>query len=117
MGAIVMAKCDCGFRREMLLGGGMRTFATYCGFPFFCPLCKVMFESNILAGKVVCPSCNGTDGILYSNSSLCFRKGRPVFKWKVAGYEEEDLDLTDGDYLCPGCGQPKMTFVHRGLWD
>jgi hypothetical protein len=29
MGSIISAKCNCGFEKEMPLGGGMRDFMTY----------------------------------------------------------------------------------------
>lgn len=117
MGSIVKAQCGCGFEKEMYLGGGMRTFLTQCNFPFFCSACAIMFEGNILGNKVACPKCDATNSVPYNSDRLCLRKGQQVFEWNVAGDAERRLELTDGDYLCPGCGRPNMTFVGVGYWD
>jgi hypothetical protein len=85
--------------------------------PFFCSACAIMFEGNLLGNKVACPKCNATNSVPYNSDRLCLRKGQQVFEWNVAGDAERRLELTDGDYLCPGCGRPNMTFVDVGCWD
>lgn len=117
MGSIVKAQCGCGFEKEIYLGGGMRTFATYCNFPFFCQACATMFEGNLLKNTVTCPKCNATNNVPYDSDRICLRKGQSVFEWNSTGDTERKLELTDGDYLCPSCGRPNMTFYDVGCWD
>ena len=47
MGSLATAKCECGFTKRFLLGGGMSNHLTYCGFPCYCQDCKSIFEANL----------------------------------------------------------------------
>ena len=117
MGSIVKAECGCGFEKEMSLGGGMRTFATHCNFPFFCSVCAIMFEANLLKTKIVCPKSKATNSVPYDSDRICLRKGQVVFDWNIPDDTGRRLELTDGDYWCPSCGRPTMTFLDMGCWD
>ena len=117
MGSIVKALCGCGYEKEMHLGGGMRNFTTHCNFPFLCPHCAIMFEGNLSRKSIPCSRCKATNGIPYDSDLACRRKGKKVFDWDIEDQIGRRLELTDGDYLCPGCGKFTMTFVDVGCWD
>jgi len=117
MGSIIQAHCDCGYQREILLGGGMMNFTTYCNFPAYCSKCKGLFEANLFKKELECPDCENNDALPYDDDSLCKQKSKPVFDWNVQDEIGKYLELTDGKYLCPKCSQYTMSFRHVGCWD
>ncbi len=112
MGSIISAKCNCGFEKEMFLGGGMQNFTTYCNFPVYCEECRILFESNLFDKEIFCPKCKGTKTIPYDKK--CLQRGTPIFEWNIG---DKTLTLTDGNYLCPKCGSFTMGFVDIGCFD
>ncbi|MFC2172120.1 hypothetical protein ACFLU6_05750 [Acidobacteriota bacterium] len=117
MGGIVKAQCQCGYEREMLLGGGMSNFTTHCNFPAYCRDCEDLVEVNLLQKKTSCPKCKGRDITPYDDDSMCQEKGEPVFSWNVQEELGGELILTDGRYLCPNCGEFSLCFQEAGCWD
>jgi hypothetical protein len=117
MGSIITARCDCGYGEEMYLGGGMLDFTTRCTFPLFCANCKILFKGNLFEKRIVCPECKSEGAIPYDNDQLCHRRGQKVFDWRLEREIGRDPELTDGEYMCPKCGQFTMTFEDVGCWD
>ncbi len=119
MGSIVIAKCGCGFERQMYLGGGMRNFETYCAFPVYCGKCRTFFEANLYQKEIACPACGeAKDVFAYDDGLIGKQRGaRVVFRWATEHAIGRDLVLTDGAYLCPQCGQFALSFAMAGYWD
>lgn len=117
MGSVIEAHCTCGFKRKMALGGGMWNFTTYCNFPFHCFDCKALFEVNFLKEAMRCSECGSMNAMSYDTSTVCRRKGNPVFYWNFADELGRVLELTDGQYFCPKCYQYTLSFRYIGDWD
>jgi len=117
MGSIVVANCGCGYEKEMHLGGGMMNFETYCGFPVYCPACEQLFVANLFEEPIRCPECSSNRVLPYDAEELCVTKGSVVFDWFVEVRNDRALELTNGEYLCPDCGQFTLSFHMRGFWD
>ena len=95
----------------------MMNFTTYCNFPAYCSKCKILFEANLFEKGLRCPECGNQDALTYDDKSLCQRKGNPVFGWDVLDEIGREIELTDGNYLCPDCGRYAMSFRDAGCWD
>jgi hypothetical protein len=112
MGSIIKAYCSCGYEKSMFLGGGMESFNTYCCFPVYCEECRILFEDNLFGNQLQCPKCKGFKTTSYDKK--CSLKGDTVFEWNV---RDMSLILTDGNYVCPRCSKPALTFIDDGCWD
>jgi hypothetical protein len=112
MGSIISAICGCGYENTMPLGGGMENFTTYCNFPFYCEECRILFEENAFEEQVSCPKCKGTKTDPYDKK--CLQEGTSVFEWDVG---DRELILTNGNHICPKCGDYSLTFEEAGCWD
>jgi hypothetical protein len=112
MGSSVQAICPCGVEEEIMIGGGMLDYETYCSFPCCCEKCHSLVEANLLVKQLRCPKCRSTKMIPYGDHRLVGEKGENVVEsW-------DDLSLSDGTYKCPEC--EKMTLRFRPgeiLWD
>ena len=120
MGSSVNAQCDCGFQAtNLLIGGGMMNFMTFCGFPIFCKACQDIRVANVLAKPLDCPECHSQDVITYDNDELKQSEGgHIVISWNVSDSLGRILQLTSDNYLCPSCKQFTLTFEDWGLrWD
>ncbi|HRU06172.1 MAG TPA: hypothetical protein P5137_10430 [Candidatus Brocadiia bacterium] len=116
MGSVVKARCECGFKREMYLGGGMHNFRVHCGFPAWCDACGDMVEVNVLAGGQ-CPECKGRT-VPYDTPPMFKREGQDlVFTWSLKDVMDRNLRLTNGEYLCPQCKQFTLHFERGPCWD
>jgi rRNA maturation endonuclease Nob1 len=119
MGSSVSAKCSCGLEVEILIGGGMRNFATTCYFPFLCESCHSIVTLNLLDRSHMCPSCGSSSPIPYDSPRLVESPGQGVVtEWNVKGQLGRNAVLTDGNYFCPSCGHMTLHFRDTGLcWD
>ena len=71
MGAIVSAKCKCGFKiHSMYLGGGMNNYLVSSQFPNYCKSCKTLFIANMFDEQIVCSNCNSNDTVTYNHPSV-----------------------------------------------
>ena len=112
MGSSVQAFCPCGVVEEIMIGGGMLDYETYCSFPCYCEKCHSLIEANLLVKQLRCPKCRSTKMIPYGDPRLMGEPGENV----VESWGERSL--TDGTYKCPEC--EKMTLRFRPgeiLWD
>ena len=122
MGSIIDAKCKCGSKKDnMFLGGGFSNFMTKASFPYYCEDCKSLFIGDRLAKKVKCKKCKSENIYPYDDKRACKRKGREVFKWNITDCKKDKdevvLILTDGKYICPKCGEYKLSFIDMGCFD
>jgi hypothetical protein len=118
MGSIISAHCDCGYEiAEMFLGGGMMDFTTRCYFPHYCGERKTLFEANVFEKEIQCPECGKEGAISYDDERICESEGKIVFSWNVEDEIGRELELTDGKYICPGCGKFSLRFLNIGDWD
>jgi hypothetical protein len=102
MGSSVNAECDCGYHEEdLLIGGGMMNFMSFCGFP------------------VYCKSCQSLEVLAYDDQSLSKGKGKNVVAdWNMIERLGRKLVLTDGKYFCPSCQKFGLSFRESDvLWD
>jgi len=117
MGSTVKATCRCGFRTEdLLVGGGMLNFTTFCACPAYCKSCGALTSTNILEVPHTCDRC-GSEVVSYNSPELqATRRGERVVSWNPG--QGEPLVLTDGDHFCPACGLYQMKFEAGGFcWD
>ncbi|MCX6157601.1 MAG: hypothetical protein NTY74_06465 [Ignavibacteriae bacterium] len=114
-GNIVSAKCDCGFKTSMALGGGKMNFETVCIFPFYCKDCSSLIELNTFNEKYFCEKCNSENVMCYDNDSLRAHKSDiSVFGWNL---DRKSYVLKDDFYLCPQCKEFKLKFKSIGFFD
>ena len=117
MGYIVDGTCkQCGYKKkEMYLCGGMMNHKTFAIFPYYCEKCGKVVAHNTLEK---CPFCHcGQLMVRYDDPTLSKQKSegsRKVFSWKIGN---EELVLTDNDYLCPKCKGHTLRWSMVGLWD
>ena len=125
MGSEVNAICKCGLKTTILIGGGDGgTGAMVCYFPCVCRDCEDVVQADVNERNPKCPKCNGEDVIRYDDSRLLSLPGRSVVaRWNmvreaVAGMPIQTLELNDGQYKCPRCGNSTLGFSATGLrWD
>ena len=122
MGSKVSVACKCGLDTSILIGGGRDNHMTTCYFPCLCEQCHTVVEVNILDEPIRCPQCKTTEVISYEDPELLGRPGENTVVvdnplgvvWLKPGRR---LELTNGDYKCPQCGQMTLRFRMIGLWD
>lgn len=120
MGLSVNAQCDCGFQAtDLLIGGSMMNFMTFCSFPVFCKACQNLRMANVLSKPLECPECHSQDVITYDHEELKQSEGgHIVVSWNVSDRLGRTLQLTGDKYLCPLCKRFTLTFEDGGLmWD
>jgi DNA-directed RNA polymerase subunit RPC12/RpoP len=111
-----LLKGECGYETDnLLLGGGMHSFKTYFGFPYFCNSCRSLFVGNYLNKEQLCPECLSKETVIYSGDSLCHSTGKDIFNWRID--DKKILTLTEGDYFCTNCSTFELHFGKRGAWD
>jgi predicted RNA-binding Zn-ribbon protein involved in translation (DUF1610 family) len=119
MGSAMTAQCKCGYKRSVMIGGGVSNFMTTCLFPVLCTACNQLVQSNLLAERPVCPEC-GSDAIVpYDDRSLIKTAGsNQGASRKNPGEPNRQAILKNGHYYCPGCKKYTLTFRDSGLlWD
>jgi hypothetical protein len=119
MGFGVLAICKCGYSKEFLIGGPMYSFVKTCYFPALCRDCGNIVRVNLLAQPPLCVECKSHNVTAYNQPELLGRRGKNVVtSWNMVEDASRVLELTDGDYLCPECGEYNLTFEDSGLrWD
>ena len=117
-GTIVTAGCaGCGFDSgRLFLFGGRANFKTVCQFPAYCPEKRSLVSINLLADNSEGEICPGR--IPYTDPKLMQHPGtETIASWNLSEPGKMSVWLTDGDYLCPRCGQFLLHFYPAGYWD
>ncbi len=115
MGYLMSAECRCGFQTEVPFGAGRSDFRSRCSFPCYCNHCESLVAVNLLAPAASCPSCGAAEPKRYDQSSLHEGgTGQPIASWSLA---QEELQLTDTRYRCPGCRTLSLRFHVEMLFD
>src|SRR5690349_1871384 len=103
MGSLAEATCDCGHTVGLMLGGGMNTFKTFCGFPALCHHCREVRTVNLLESPLKCHKCHRADVIAYDDARLGGPRGDIVFSWNLTEPLGRTVTLTAGPHPCPKC--------------
>jgi Zn finger protein HypA/HybF involved in hydrogenase expression len=124
MGSEVNATCKCGLNTIIRIGGGSGgVSATVCYFPCLCANCYNLVQASLIGASPQCPECQSTKLIPYDDPSLVLSAGKSVVNvwnmWNsVIGEPVRKLELTDGKYKCPKCGNFTLFFASTGTrWD
>ena len=117
MGYIVDGTCkQCGYeKKEMYLCGGMLSHKTFAIFPYYCEKCGEVVTHNTLEKCLFCHC--GQLMVRYDDPTLSKQKSEAphkVVSWDIGN---EELVLTDNDYLCPKCKEYALRWSRVGLWD
>jgi hypothetical protein len=118
-GTILRASCPCGYHQDNIMaGGGMASFTTYCGVPAYCSVCKTMEILNWLEESPRCRTCQAKP-VFYNDPSLQEKpsagaKPRDVFSWNTD--KKGTFKLSDINYLCPQCRKLQLRFTVTGMW-
>ena len=120
MGSSLNAKCRCGFSvEELLVGGGMMNFQSYCGAPAFCDTCADVVVANYFDDKPACPNCKKAitfydDPSLRRKKSAISKRTPMLFSWTLG----RTFEMRDTEYLCPKCNRVWLKFSDAGIdWD
>lgn len=103
MGYIVDGTCkQCGYEKQsMYLGSGWYSFQTTATFPYYCKVCEEVVVHNTVMKHAIYSY--GQLMVRYDDPTLSKQKSEAphkVFSWNIGN---EELVLTDNDYLCPKC--------------
>jgi Zn finger protein HypA/HybF involved in hydrogenase expression len=103
MGNIRDARCPCGFRSSVKIGGGMADHRENSAFPFHCKTCGLI-SVNVAKAERICPTCQSAEITQYGKEpvSLPGPNGSAV-QW--GNYKARAID-----HLCPRCNQHTMAF-------
>lgn len=104
MGYKLNCHCQCGYKKEVILGGGIRHQFTISYFPHLCTSCCEIVNVNILEQKKKCPECLSTEIICYTNPKL--RLGEVGEELATCG----EQSLYFSWYRCPNCTLYEMRF-------
>ncbi len=121
MGTSVVAECRCGYHASGSVGGGMFDFEDVCWFPCLCEGCHAMVDVNLFETPLRCPTCRSERVAAYDDAGLSLppesQELYSIADWNVAPRIGRPLQLTNGRYRCPKCGQMSLQFRMDGLWD
>jgi ribosomal protein S27AE len=117
MGTSTDAHCyNCGYDAFLMLGSGMVNYATYAAWPVTCNQCKGVTTANFKKRPLACGKCKSVNVLPFDSEKLWRGDGEVTERWG-------ELELTDGHYRCPECGEYELRFGTnaggRGkiLWD
>ena len=133
MGSSHQAHCECGFKTNVTVGGGRRTFQEDSQFPYYCASCGIV-SVNIAKLKIgdqpPCPKCESPEVHQYGLSpvSIPIVKPPPASRWDAAKQwitkrqpEQEvrvnrmalqwgEWEANEMDNLCPACLRMTLVF-------
>jgi hypothetical protein len=121
VGQMMQATCPCGFTSdEMLIGGGMQNYGSYCLMPAACVQCKTIIAADYFGEpEPTCGTC-GTPLFFYIERQPQRRSAvtdDPVTETADAGRHREWVSPAEDSCLCPACGENTLNFAMTGLWD
>jgi hypothetical protein len=107
MGQILEAKCaKCGFKKEVLFGGGMMGGGTICNFPAI----------NKKTGKMVVRNYYKAPK---PDQNIIFYDDPVMYKGEISSedYSWDDLGLKKDGNLCPVCKEFQLSFNGNMCFD
>ena len=104
MGNIQDARCECGFKRRVRVGGTMATFREQASFPFYCKTCGLI-DINIAAPERICPTCNSTEIVQYGKPPVSLTSP------EISGVQWGEYCAPGMGNLCPQCGKHSLIFT------
>jgi hypothetical protein len=112
MGNSVDAKCgSCSYHGWFRTGGGKNNHTTYSAWPVVCRSCQAVSIANFKSNPLKCLKCESVEVERFDTSENWRGDGEKVVSW-------DNLELTDGHYRCPKCGDFELRFDNgRMLWD
>jgi len=117
MGDLLKASCSkCGFVSEdLFVGFGFKGAGDHYMEPSICPKCHSFSLKDRRHPPQMCRRCQ-TEVVFYGDrrfSTQFFTD--PLRSEKVA--EDTTEELTEGNHICPQCGEVSLTFENIGRWD
>lgn len=123
MGSVHTAECECGFSRDVTVGGGRHTFLQKSLFPFYCKSCGLV-EVNIavLPDKVFeapCPTCGAAGTVQYGVPPVSQHdmRQKPKRFWQRQEPQREQAVLhwrqreaSESGHICPACHKMTLKF-------
>jgi hypothetical protein len=119
VGSLIHTECPCGLNQTLALGGGIVSHQHLCQFPVKCLECGAESVANLEDEPVACSRCGRATPVPFDDPAVASPRTPEsgiVFAWHVHRLER-DVELTDGPYPCPLCGERTMHFAERGMWD
>ena len=119
MGSVLRARCECGYEKDATVGSNMSMQDTY--FPAYCQSCHDIVDALLHRTdktKCNCRQCHGTKVIFYSEDCLIGERGEKMRGGSWQPWTNSwALQITDGTYYCPKCGQDRLRFFLKSLFD
>ena len=119
MGSIHEASCECGFQKEVTVGGGRHSFRDKSSFPFYCTHCG-MVNVNVaqLADGITetsCPTCGAAGAVQYGVPPVSMHDTRPKLvnfrvRKKQAALQWWKREASESGHLCPACHKMTLKF-------
>ena len=69
MGSKHQASCECGYSKEIVVGGTRSTFTTHSYFPYYCKKCGVV-DVNVEAPVIQCSACETLEIEQYGQANV-----------------------------------------------
>jgi len=105
MGSKHQASCECGYSKEIVVGGSRSSFTTHSYFPYYCKNCGVV-DVNVEAPIIQCSTCETLEIEQYGQakaSNLPSNQKNPVLQYFSR------TAFANGN-LCPQCLKYTMKF-------
>lgn len=106
----VTASCSCGSAHETIAIGQSMQFSG-CYFPCLCEDCHRVVQVDVVEEPPRCPACHSDRVIPYDDPKLISSPGDVVVHCGMREQLGRVLELTDGRYYCPACGQMNLQFT------
>lgn len=127
MGQQTTASCKCGYSFRCSIGGSKKATPEQTKFPHYCATCGVV-NASPYAERRDCPQCHSEPLVRYGIETACrpfyifgFRLrflDRTIRSWDKTvsipvgevRFMWGEFSVTEGDHLCPGCGEMNLRF-------
>ncbi|NLG65742.1 MAG: hypothetical protein GX537_09085 [Actinobacteria bacterium] len=110
MGLEVTTSCSCG-NAQAKIAIGPSTRSSGCSFPCLCEACQRLVQVDLADEPPRCPECHSNSVVPYDDPKLVGSGGDVVVHCSTGDQLGRVLELTDGTYYCPSCGQMSLRFT------
>jgi Zn finger protein HypA/HybF involved in hydrogenase expression len=129
MGAGFKANCACGYKGSASVGSTRAGHGKLFWYPYRCGHCMAVVSPDLLAEKLCCPECGGTDIVSYAAPSRRCRETLAHWlgsRWRGVLRLHLEYDEADGTFCprmdktfylmktgnrCPACLQNTLKFA------